>query len=266
MTDERAILTRNQGEIDPFDRVANRSGGPSHITGDLLRFTKRGEFRAGQEKDLIPEGTRMMVYMPGLKEGYVRWQDGRPTQHLVGLVSEFEAPDRNTLGDLDPSTWPLLGGKPNDPWQFTYYLIMCDQQGQIYTYVTSSETGCGAVSGLAKMYAPRRRMKPDEIPVISLHSRPWKHVEFGDMVAPELKVVGWSKIPDTFAEIASNLAVSEQPLLGSALEPDEQLEVETVQEQFELEPAPAPTPRAKVAAKPAATQKPKRNAGRSLRL
>ena len=43
-------------------------------------------------------------------------------------------------------------------------------------------------------------MKPDEIPIVELRSRPWKHRDFGSMVAPNLKVVGWAPVPENFDE------------------------------------------------------------------
>ena len=71
-------------------------------------------------------------------------------------------------------------------------------------------------------------MHPDEIPIIELRSRPWKHRDFGHMVAPNLKIVGWAPIPENFDELAAAVDGGE----GEAEVP------------FEIEAAPAVKPAA----------------------
>lgn len=190
--------------VDPFEQYGQEVASLAHITGDLLRFTKHGEWKAGQNQDTLEDGTRMLVYMPSLKKGWVKWSDGQPTQHIIGLVAEaYNPPKREDLGDLDENEWEQLSGKPVDPWQFTNYVVMCDQDGQMYTYVTASKGGLNAVGLLSTSFGRRRRMKPDEIPVIELHSRSYIHKDYGETFAPDLKIAGWAKIPENFTELSS---------------------------------------------------------------
>lgn len=200
-------VMKPEPEIDPFKKHAQETSSRSNIVGHLLRFTKHGDYKAGQNQDEVVEGTRMLAYMPSLKKGWVKWKDGQPVQHVIGLVIEgYEPPPRDTLGDMDESEWSELNGRPIDPWQNTNYLVMCDEEGQLYTFVTSSKGGLSAIGELSDAYADRRRMKPDEIPIVELHSRSYQHKDYGETFAPALKITGWAKTPDDFKDVTAALA------------------------------------------------------------
>ena len=49
----------------------------------------------------------------------------------------------------------------------------------------------------------RRRMKPDEIPVIELLSRSYVHKMYGETFAPTLKIIAWTTVPHTFTELTA---------------------------------------------------------------
>lgn len=265
------VMPSNRYQPGPFGRVAAETSRSAHLVGNLLRFTKHGEWKAGQEKEIVPEGTRMLAYMPSLKDGWVKWQDNQPAQHLVQPVlnEAWTPPPRNALGDTDKAKWPLLGGQPNDPWQRTFYLVMCDQEGQLYTFTTSSKTGRSAIGELCAAYENYQRMKPNEIPIVELQGRPYEN-EFGEQFAPKFKVTGWTLVPDIFAEVAA--AINSE--LASATTPGQEFLASPqpmVESEQEPEPEPEPEPvrgKAKAAVKAtvkaAPPQKPKRNGGKSL--
>ena len=196
------LTTPRNTEIDPYAEFGDEFGGLSHIHGDLLRFTKHGKYRAGQEQDEVEDGTRVLAYMPGLQKGYVKWQNQQPVKHVIGLVAEgFRPPEREELGDLDQDLWNELSGKKIDPWQYTAYIPMLDDTGQLYTYVTSSKGGLSMLSELSKKYAARRKMHPDDIPIIKLNSRSYDHPDYGETFAPVFKIDGWAKTPTDFDEL-----------------------------------------------------------------
>jgi len=217
---------------DPYaayaDEISTRP-----FDGDLLRFTKHGEYKAGQEQTVLDEGMRMIVGMPFMKRGWVKWEDNQPVAHILGLVSEgFTPQPREELGDLDEAEWELLGDKPNDPWQMTTYLPMCDTEGRLYTYITSSKGGAGVVAALSQAYATRRRMKPNEIPVIELSSRTYDHKQYGETFAPVFKVIGWTVIPMTFTELSavedsSDESLALEDLMQTGHEGEDDSEVDT---------------------------------------
>ena len=194
-------------DIDPFDEFGNEFGGQNHIHGDLLRFTKHGVYKAGQEQEKIDDGTRVLAYMPGLMKGYVKWQKQQPVRHIIGLVAEgYRPPQRDELGDLDEANWGELNGRPIDPWQYTAYIPMLDDSGQLYTFVTASRGGLGMLSELSKKYAARRKMHPNDIPIIKLTSRSYDHPDYGETFAPVFKIDGWAKIPADFDELKNALS------------------------------------------------------------
>jgi hypothetical protein len=245
MTNE-VTVSGNGNQIDPFEQYGEEVASRAHITGHLLRFTKHGEWKYGQDMDELPENTRLLAYLPGLKRGWVKWADGAPTRHIVGLVAEgYTPPPREELGDMDESEWSELNGRPIDPWQATNYMIMLDDEGEFYTFVTSSKGGLSAVGELATNFGKHRRMKPDEIPVVELRARSYQHKDYGETFAPVLKLVGWAKIPENFAELEAAMREGEQPLL----------------EAPKAASAPAPKATVKTAPKPAAKPAPAKKNG-----
>jgi hypothetical protein len=228
---------------DPYAEYADEVSSRPFV-GDLLRFTKHGEYKAGQDQYVVPEGTKMIVHMPSMKRGWVKWEDGMPVVHVMGLVAEgFRPPPREDLDDFDESQWGELNGRPIDPWQKTNHLLMCDVEGSLYTFITSSKGGLSAVGQVSEAYATRRRMKPDEIPVIELLARSYTHKDYGETFAPTFKIIGWTKIPETFDELTH--AIED----GS----DETLLLEDLAEDV---PAPAPEPVKKPVVNKTAPSKP----------
>jgi hypothetical protein len=231
--------------IDPYQKFADEVASRP-FDGDLLRFTKHGEYKAGQDQQEIPDGTRMLVFMPGLKWGWVKWEDNVPVANVMGLINEgFDPPERDELGDDDETQWGELNGRPIDPWQKTNHLPMCDSDGTLYTFVSSSKGGLSAIGELSKAYVQRRRMKPDEIPVVELLSRSYIHKDYGETFAPSFKIIGWTSIPHTFTELRQTVEDNS----------DETLALEDLMHEQEEEVEP-PKQAAKVAPTKSAPQKP----------
>jgi hypothetical protein len=256
MTTELTVGNGNQ-QIDPFEQLGEEITSRAHITGHLLRFTKHGEWKYGQDQDEMPEGSHLLAYMPGLKRGWVKWEDGSPVRHIVGLVAEgYRPPERTELGDMDESEWRDLNGNKVDPWQATFYLVCLDEEGEFYTYTTSSKTGSSAMGELSTAFAKHRRMKPTEIPVIELHARSYKHREYGELFAPITKIVGWSTVPENFAELEQAMRESEQAALEAPTIAAPKIVAPVKPAPIPIKPtARAPAP---VKGKPAAKNGPKR--------
>lgn len=170
----------------------------SRIVGKLLKFTKFGEFLAGEEGTEVPMGTELIVHGDEMYVGWQKWDDSRPVDHIMGrLCDGFEPPKRSELGDLDESLWETNDdGKPRDPWQNSAYTIMYDPKaGQIYTFATSSKGGHKANGTLAKAYYTHARMTPDMFPVIQLnwYEYPHRDRKLGQIRNPQFDVVGWTQ-------------------------------------------------------------------------
>lgn len=173
------------------------------IVGSLLKFNK-GDWLAGQEEDELATGTKLVAIMDQLLIGWIRWEDNKPSQQLMGLLIEgHQPPKRATLGDTDHSQWDVdeNSGQPRDPWQLTNHLILkvpgakVSDQSKLYTFATSSRGGIGAVGKLCTEFGKAMRERPNEWPVVALKSAAYDHPnkQFGRIKVPVFEVVGWEK-------------------------------------------------------------------------
>jgi|SRR6187401_2515755 len=173
----------------------------ANIVGKLLKFTK-GDWSYGKDNEEVKPGTKFIANMDELLTGWIRWEDNRPTDHVMGLVSKgYQVPRRNTLGDTDQDAWEIdQNGKPRDPWQLSYYLLMKsvdlgDEEGDdLYTFTASSKGGRDAIALLCKKYGALYRQKPDEYPIIAIGTDSYQHPnpQYGRIKTPELNLVGWA--------------------------------------------------------------------------
>lgn len=175
----------------------------SSITGRLLKFNKFGEYRAGQDEEQIKHGTQLAAYMDSLCTGYQLWEDGRPTDRIMGpLCKGFVPPKKHALSHRDKSKWEINDeGEPRDPWQFTNTIILVDLKTEdLFTFSTASRGGLNAVRRLALEYGEHIRQKPDEAPIIKLGGGSYKHPnkKYGEIRYPILEIDGYvplSKLP-----------------------------------------------------------------------
>lgn len=183
------------------DQVSQRS-----IVGKLLKFSK-GDFLVGENNDEMEEGTELVANMDELMVGWIRWADNKPTDQIMGRVSEgYQPPRRNELGDDDKNQWEIdEQGQPRDPWQFSNYLIMKEKGGdELYTFTTSSRGGLNAIGELCKSYGKSMRQKPDDFPVVTLKVGSYQHSNraYGRIKFPIFEVTDWA----AKAEFATALA------------------------------------------------------------
>jgi hypothetical protein len=187
---EVAAATRN------FYEKYGEAATQRNIIGRLLRLNKFGEYRAGQDEEEIKRGTALAAYMRSLAVGYVRWEDGKPAEIVMGPVGQgYVPPPRAALGHLDQSTWDTFDdGRPRDPWQLSNSLVLIDlETEELFTFSTSSKGGLGAIGELAKVYGKHIRIKPDEVPIIELDVGSYQHSNraYGEIRFPVFKVVDW---------------------------------------------------------------------------
>jgi hypothetical protein len=204
MSDELKNRLRSSTSNTPIEKAehdyfadyadATRS---TRLIGDLLLFSKFGEYLFGRDRTELPLGTRLIAVMGQLVVGWVRWEDNRPAEQLMGLVATgFTPAKRKELGFLDKETWPTDDqGVARDPWQLTNYLVFADpESGQLYTYPTSSRGGISALGELARAYSEHCRQSPGEYPIVILGMGSYRHSDrsIGEVRYPTFKVTGWT--------------------------------------------------------------------------
>ena len=189
-------------ELDYFAQYGAVAGGSSNIVGKLLRFNK-GEYTAGQDNDEVPEGTKIVVNMDSVMTGWVRWEDNKPVEQLMGTIaSGFQPAKRSDLGHDDEKEWEVGNdGKKRDPWQFANQFLAkgLGKGGELYTFVTNSKGGFGAVGRLCTAYSQGARERSGQYPVIELQTDSYKHPEYGKTYVPKFELVDWAS-KDLFEE------------------------------------------------------------------
>lgn len=215
------IIKRNTTEVassnaNPFLEHAD-SATQRNIVGKLLSFSK-GDWYAGQDKDEVPEGTMFIANMGEMLKGWQRWEDNKPTDQIMGKVMDrFQPPRRSELPDQDRSEWEVdAAGKERDPWQMTNYLLMKGHNdGQLYTFTTSSKGGLDAMALLCRAYGPNMATRPDHWPIVEIGDDSYPHPkkELGRIKYPTFKIVGWALKSVFDADLGEQSAVEDDGAL-----------------------------------------------------
>jgi hypothetical protein len=224
------ITERKSGSVaastDNYFAAYGEQVSQKSIVGQLLKFSK-GDYLVGEDNDEVPLGTRYIVNMDELLVGWIRWSENRPTDQVMGKVSDgYQPPRRNELGDNDKAQWETdTDGRERDPWQFSnYVLFKGDGDGELYTFTTSSRGGLNAIGDLCKSYGKAVRQRPDQYPVVAIGSGSYQHPnrDYGRIKYPTFEIVNWVS-KDVFAEdVAADEAgtvPSEQPAPAPAPKP-----------------------------------------------
>jgi len=168
------------------------------IVGDRLKFNKGDYIIVSKDHPLgldLPVGTEVIANMDSLIRGWVRWEDEKPTEQLMGLVCEgFAVAKRSTLGDMDKALWEQKPGndKPTDPWSFTHQLVLQNlKTGALYTFGSSSWGGKACFELLLKSYGGQMSMHEKEWPVLKLEVLINDHPDYGRQKKPSLPIVKW---------------------------------------------------------------------------
>ena len=188
------IQTANNGGLpaqytdDPYAAYGAASGGTPFLKFD------RGRFKFGQDGDELEIGTRLIVNMPEIQVGHIKWAGGEVVDEaMTPLGGGYRPATREELGDTDDSLWETDDdGKPVDPWSFTNTVPLADPlTAQEYTFTTSAKGGVAAVGKLCKAYGQQRQKHDGELPIIELQSSSYRHKRFGEVYIPVFRVVGW---------------------------------------------------------------------------
>jgi hypothetical protein len=189
----------------------------------MLRFSK-GDWLLGN--NTVPIGTTFTANPDELMAGWIKWLDNKPVEHIMVRVADGVPPKkRHELGDDDKAQWEVdKDGAPRDPWQFTNYLPLMNDKGELFTFTTSSRGGIGAIADLARRYARHRKRHPNVFPVIALNVDSYQHKirELGRIKFPVFEPGGYAPKTDFLAALAgAGLTAVESPETAEADPVDE---------------------------------------------
>jgi hypothetical protein len=180
---------------------------PTTMVGRQIKSTKERVFATADNGEPVADDIDFIALCDQTAIGLIRFNgEGNPPDYRMGLLYDgFTMPDRESLGDNDPTTWELgLDGRPADPWRhFVYLVLQRGDTGELFTYTTSSVTGRRAIGNLLRHYDRMSRTHPDMYPVVRLKVGGFNHRD---------ERVGWVEVP-VFA------VVGRQPR-DSAAKPD----------------------------------------------
>jgi hypothetical protein len=188
-----APLPDTRTEVQKYiDEVA-----PANIVGRMVKFGKDGKFVTADDDEPIDESAEFVALCDETLIGWIRFhRDGEtPPDRVQGLLYDgFVMPPRETLGDMDQTQWVNgLSGKPEDPWKHQMCLVLQHTETrELFTYVTTSDTGRRAVGNLLRHYDRMRRSGTDEVPVVRLKVGGFNHRDdrIGWVPTPVFAVVG----------------------------------------------------------------------------
>lgn len=212
-TPPAVIAPDNRTAIEKYvDEIA-----PSMIAGKLVKFSKEGKFIVAESEEEISPDDDFVALCDETLVGWIKFNDDAPPDRHQGLLYDgFVMPARESLGDLDVTEWPAgLSGQPADPWQHQICLVLQSPTTQeLFTFVTSSQTGRRAVGNLLRHYDRMRRTDKDSYPVVRLKPSGFAHRDerVGWVHVPAFAVVGRvpknsAAVPDTSTEADLNDSV-----------------------------------------------------------
>ena len=153
---------------------------PASVVGRMIKFNgKDGKFITTDDDQEVPEALEFIALCAETLVGWVKFNGvGEPPDRMMGLLYDgFVMPPKESLPDRDESQWEEgLDGKPADPWQHHQYLVLQNTASQeLFTFVTSSQTGRRAVGNLLRHFNRTQRTNPDELPVVRLRTGGFQH-------------------------------------------------------------------------------------------
>jgi hypothetical protein len=169
---------------------------------------KKGKFFIEDEE--IGLGRRYIGFPREWTRGWTKWEGGRPVSEKLGRASEYDAPPRAELGDLDKSQWE---DQDQDPWQQQNILPLVDlETDEFVLFRTGSWGGLKAIKKLVnKFYREIQtgRNLGNPIVAIGTYDRPTEH---GPTPTPKFDIVSWENADAPLPPIKDALGGDEIPL------------------------------------------------------
>jgi len=170
---------------DPWSEIATAEGNQT-----ILKYEKGVWFVTTAE---VPIGTKYIAFIDELASGFIKFNDGEAPEVHLGKVKfgKDKLPKRHDLGDIDQADWPVIDGKPQDPWKAVMQLPLSpvDRIGELVVFSAISSGARSAVANLCGIYS--RSPRNGYLPIIELGTSSYKHKKFGTVHVPVLKLVSW---------------------------------------------------------------------------
>jgi hypothetical protein len=190
MTKALKVVNQNTALATESDNPWSEIG-TEHGTQTLLKYVKGVWFI---KDDQVPLGTKYVAFIDELAQGFIKFnEEAAPEVHLGKVkFGRDQLPKRNDLGDVDQEEWPVVNGKPKDPYQPIMQLPLSpvERIGELVVFSAIGEGGArSAVADLCAIYG--RSPRSGYLPIIELGTSSYKHTQYGIVHVPVLKLVSW---------------------------------------------------------------------------
>jgi hypothetical protein len=167
---------------------------PANVVGRIIKFSKDGKFITADDGEPINEAVEFIALCDETLTGWIKFNgDDAPPDRIQGLLYDnWVMPARASLGDMDETQWPDgLSGQAEDPWHHQICLVLQHvETRELFTFVTTSQTGRRAVGNLLRHFDRMQRTNTDELPVVRLRPGGFNHRKVGWVPVPVFAVVG----------------------------------------------------------------------------
>jgi hypothetical protein len=192
--------------MSPWGEVAAESGNQT-----LLKYVK-GTWFIGNEE--VPLGTKYVAFIDELACGFIKFNDEAAPNVALGKLKygKDKLPKRHDLGDVDQSDWPVVEGRPKDPWQPIMQLPMSpvDAIGELVVFSAIGEGGArSAVADLCGVYD--RSPRNGYLPIVALGDGFYTHKKHGKVHFPVLKLATWHQPTQVLIESENPAPVNADP-------------------------------------------------------
>jgi hypothetical protein len=207
-----------------FDAILNKLDEEMPQTGvfpgDALSFDgKRGQWKWGFGQKAQSFDHRKVQFVFNMPNAAAVWQrfineGGKSFPHFDGLTffaSPAKFPGRETLGDTDPTKWPIDSfNKQSDPWKECVMVpVRIHGDEQVNHLFLSTISGVIAFKNFLRTWAEQGRSNIGKLPIVNVgvETRPRKDSK-ETYDAPTFTIAGWvdpiaSDIPDEAEQTAA---------------------------------------------------------------
>lgn len=210
-----------QSGADKFIASVGGSGGSAHrFPGRQISF-KSGLWQLGfgDKAKQLKSGTRMVINVPNMMAGWVKWEENGDKKRPVYTDMRFpfagdDPITRDSLGDHDKDEWDTDNktGQPIDPWRPVLVFPSRDEDGEVLDHVfLNSKSACMVGFNMYRDVLEDMKLRPGQLPIVELAAdkakrereievekrgkmTKQKDVQIWDV--PTLKVVGWTEAQD----------------------------------------------------------------------
>jgi hypothetical protein len=165
--------------------------------GQLFAFNGNTGIHRTLDDDVeVPGGTEFVMFLHEAQKGFIKFNGPGepPTLKMIRIDENVEEITRDSLGDNDETKWPIVDGKPKDPWieQYVIPSMRNDPGGELFVYVARGIVAMLSVESLLGRWRHSPRRREGLVPVVKVDNGTYWNKRFNaDRPKPIMTIVRW---------------------------------------------------------------------------